>query len=179
MNAWWQALAERERRMLLAALAVVLVGVFYAAVWAPLQRGIAVRGERVSVLRGDLLWMRGASVRLLALRAQAALHPPGGAAPAASASASATLAVRVGASARALGLYDVFEVAAGGDAASTLQLQLKPLPFASLLSWLAALQAQGIHVSALHLQAAGAGQVQGRVILQRQDSTGAGSAGAG
>ena len=173
MNAWWQALAERERRMLLAALAVVLVGVFYAAVWAPLQRGIAVRSERVSVLRGDLLWMRGASVRLLALRAQAALHPSGGV-PAASASASATLAARVGASARALGLYDVFEVAAGGDAASTLQLQLKPLPFAGLLSWLAALQAQGIHVSALHLQAAGAGQVQGSVSLQRQDSTGAG-----
>lgn len=177
MNAWWQALAERERRMLLAALAVVLAGVFYAAVWAPLQRGIAVRGERVSVLRNDLLWMRGAAVRLLALRAQAALHAPTGAAPVASASASATLATLVGASARALGLYGVLAMPAGGDHSAALQLQLKPLPFASLLSWLAALQAQGIHVSALHLQAAGAGQVQGSVSLQRQDSTGAGSTG--
>ncbi|WP_276967780.1 type II secretion system protein GspM [Metallibacterium scheffleri] len=178
MNAWWQALAERERRMLLAALAVVLVGVFYAGVWAPLQRGVAARSERVAVLRSDLLWMRGAAVRLLALRAQAALRPAAGA-PAAGASTATTLAASVTASARAQGLYAVLEVRAGGDRSATLQLNLKPLPFASLLPWLAALQAQGIHISALHLQAAGAGQVQGSVSLQRQDSTGADSASAG
>ena len=173
MNAWWQALAERERRMLLAALAVVLAGVFYAAVWAPLQRGIAVRGERVSVLRNDLLWMRGAAVRLIALRAQAALQPAGGT-PAASASTSTSLAASVTASARAQGLAGVLEVPAGSDQSATLRLNLEPLPFASLLPWLAALQAQGIHVSALHLQAAGAGQVQGSVTLQRRDSGSAG-----
>ena len=168
MNAWWQALAERERRMLLAALAVVLIGVFYAGVWAPLQRGVAARSERVAVLRSDLLWMRGAAVRLLALRAQAALQPAAGA------STAATLAASVTASARAQGLYGVLEVRAGGDRSTTLQLNLKPLPFASLLPWLAALQAQGIHISALHLQAAGAGQVQGSVSLQRRDSGSAG-----
>ena len=159
MNAWWQALAERERRMLLAAVAVVLAGVFYAGIWAPLQRGVAGRSERVTVLRSDLLWMRGAAVRLIALRAQAALQPAGGAPTA---------------SARAQGLAGVLEVPAGSDQSATLRLNLEPLPFASLLPWLAALQAQGIHVSALHLQAAGAGQVQGSVTLQRRDSGSAG-----
>ena len=173
MNAWWQALAERERRLVMAAAAVLIVGLFYAVVWAPLQRGITLRSERVTVLRNDLTWMRGAAVRLIALRAQAALQPAGGA-PAASASTSTSLAASVSASARAQGLAGVLEVPASSDQSDTLRLNLEPLSFASLLPWLAALQAQGIHVSALHLQAAGAGRVRGSVTLQRRDSGSAG-----
>ena len=58
-----------------------------------------------------------------------------------------------------------------------LTLDLQPLPFATLLPWLAALQAQGIDVRSLDLQAAGEGMVRGRIELARAAAEDDGSKG--
>lgn len=165
LNAWWNGLAQRERRMMLAGAVVLSLGLFYGLVWAPLQRGITLRSERVTALRDDLKWMRGAAVRLAALRAQQRMHPPPAATPAGS--SSATLAERVAVSARTRGLAGVEIPAGESGSGDALKLVLKPVPFATLMPWLASLQAQGIQVPAFKLQAAGAGMVQGEVELAR------------
>ena len=48
MSAWWSNLAERERRLVLLAAAVLAMGLFYGLLWAPLQRGVALRSQRVA-----------------------------------------------------------------------------------------------------------------------------------
>ncbi len=161
MSAWWSSLAERERRLLLLAAAVLATGLFYGLLWAPLQRGVALRSQRVAALRADLAWMRGAAVQLVSLRAQAA--PPAAGAAVAS---DAPLARQVADSARAAGLSTVIELPAGA-ARGPLQIALRPVSFATLMPWLAGLRGQGVVVDALQLDAAGAGRVQGQVTLDR------------
>ena len=159
MNAWWSNLAERERRLVLLAAAVLATGLFYGLLWAPLQRGVALRSQRVVALRADLAWMRGAAVQLMSLRAQAAP-------PAATVAPDAPLARQVADSARAAGLSAVIELPAGA-AQGPLQITLRPVSFATLMPWLAGLRAQGVVVDGLQLDAAGAGRVQGQVSLDR------------
>ena len=170
MKAWWSALAERERRLVLLAATVLVVGLFYGALWAPLQRGVAVRRERVAVLRGDLAWMRNAAAQLLLLRAQPSQVPAAGG----TAAPGATLAIRIRRSAHRAGLPVGISGLAGtghGAVAATLA----PARFAEVMRWLAALQAQGIAVRGLALDGAGAGQVQGRVELAVMQRTATGA----
>ena len=161
MNAWWSNLADRERRLLLLAAAVLAAGLFYGLLWAPLQRGVALRGQRVAAQRADLAWMRGAAVQLASLRAQAA--PPAAGVAVAS---DVPLARQVADSARDAGLSAVIELPAGA-ARGPLRIALRPVSFATLMPWLAGLRAQGVAVGALQLDAAGAGRVQGQVTLDR------------
>lgn len=170
MKDWWPQRPERERRLLLIGGAVLLAGLFYGLLWAPLQRAVHVRSERVSALRADLQWMRGAAVQLLALRAQSA---PAGAA--AALSPDTPLASAVADAARAAALANVIKATDAGK--NRLTLDLQPLPFATLLPWLAALQAQGIDVRSLDLQAAGEGMVRGRIELARTAAEGDGGQG--
>ena len=160
MKAWWRALAERERRLVLLAATVLALGLFYGALWAPLQRGVALRRERVAVLRGDLAWMRSAAAQLLLLRAQSSQVPAAGG-PVAPA---ATLAIQVQRSAHRAGLPVAVEGSPGAGR-EAVAATLAPAPFADVMRWLAALQAQGIAVRALALDGAGAGQVRGRIEL--------------
>ena len=120
MSAWWSSLAERERRLLLLAAAVLATGLFYGLLWAPLQRGVALRSQRVAALRADLAWMRSAAVRLVSLRAQAA-PPAAGAAVA----PDAPLARQVADSARAAGLSAVIELPAGAAHPSEVRAQCR------------------------------------------------------
>lgn len=163
LTVWWSGLAERERRFVLAGATVFLVGLFYGLVWAPLQRGIALRSERVATLRDDLTWMRGAAIQLAVLRARKGMQPTQAMTPAGS--SSGTMAERVRVSARTQGIAVVVETPAGDGNGAMLKLGLKSVPFATLMPWLASLQTQGVQVTGFRLQAAGAGMVRGDVEL--------------
>ncbi len=163
MRAWWEARSARERPLLVAGALVLGIGLGYGLLWAPLQRAVALRQARVDALRADLAWMRGAAVQLAALRTWGAPS-----APAQAAARDIPLARAVAASARGAGLGTVLELpAAAGTDAAALRIGLKPVPFATLMPWLAGLRAQGIETTALMLDAAGGGRVRGSLELRR------------
>lgn len=68
MQAWWENLQQRERRMLTggAILAALLLG--WSFIWYPLSRAHAELATRVAHQRDDLAWMRQAATQAGDLR---------------------------------------------------------------------------------------------------------------
>lgn len=58
MKQWWLNLAERERRILLAAGAVLLLVILYRGGWYPLQQHLQQSRNQVQQLQQQLNWMR-------------------------------------------------------------------------------------------------------------------------
>lgn len=59
LREWFTGLAPRERRLLLAAAAVVGAALFFLAVWEPLDRAVADMHERVEREHALAAWMAG------------------------------------------------------------------------------------------------------------------------
>lgn len=70
--AWWQALAERERRMLAAGALVVALLLGWAFVWHPLALARDELQARVARERVDLAWMQQTAGEVATLRAKGA-----------------------------------------------------------------------------------------------------------
>ncbi|MES1945620.1 General secretion pathway M protein [Salinisphaera sp. PC39] len=71
MNAlrqWFDGLARRERVMVLAAVAVAAIGLFYLGVWQPLDRAVADMRERVTHEQSLAAWMTGAAAEASELK---------------------------------------------------------------------------------------------------------------
>jgi len=70
--AWWQGLAERERRMLAVGAAVVALLLGWSFVWYPLAQARDSLQQRVARERTDLAWMQQTAGEFAALRSKGA-----------------------------------------------------------------------------------------------------------
>ncbi len=160
MNAWWTALAPRERRILvLGGIALVLI-LAWIAVWEPLVQGRSALRSDVARLSAEAVWMEQTSDEV---RRRARLEQRSPALP----SGGSSVLTLIEVSANAAGLRSALtRVQPEGEGA---RLILEAVSFDALMGWLAELeQRQGLQVSQLALEATEAtGQVSARLLLER------------
>jgi general secretion pathway protein M len=155
MRAWYENLAERERRLVLIG-AVVGVILLVFAIVLPLNRNIAQARQRVSVKQDDLAFIQSAAPQI-------ASAGPG---PTAVAS-NENLVVLVDSSARESGLgKSLSSTQPTGDRA--LRVRFERAPFDGLMAWLARIsQNHGIRVESAEIESAGeAGMVNAGLVLR-------------
>ena len=69
MKAWFESLAPREQRTVLAGTGVAVLVLVYLLVVEPVTQAFAERERRVDSLADQIEWMRGAAAEVAALRA--------------------------------------------------------------------------------------------------------------
>ncbi len=132
MRAWWEGLEMRERRVaLLAALALLLAGLFVLVIEPGLERRNALEGQLQS-LTDEQAWLE-AQAPIVRMRSQA-----DGATPAARSGGSPLGVVDV--SARAAGLGSALRRVRPLE--SAVEAELQGAPYAALMGWLATLEDQ-------------------------------------
>ena len=155
MRAWYENLAERERRMVLFGGAAAAILLLFAIV-LPLNRNIAQARQRVTVKQGDLVFIQSAAPQL------ASAGPATG-----GAATGENLVVLIDSSARESGL--------GKSLASTqptgekaLRVRFDRAPFDGLMAWLARLsQSHGVRVESAEIEFAGEpGMVNAGLVLK-------------
>jgi general secretion pathway protein M len=57
MKDWWDTLQSRERYMVLAAAAVVVLAIVYLAIWSPIATGRDNKQKRVEAKQETVIWM--------------------------------------------------------------------------------------------------------------------------
>ena len=155
MRAWYENLAERERRMVLLG-GVIAVVLLVLAVVLPLNRNIAQAQQRITVKQGDLSFIQSAVPQL------AAAGPGPGAV-----ATNENLVVLVDSSAREGGLgKSLASTQPTGDKA--LRVRFERAPFDGIMAWLARIsQNHGIRVETAEFEFAGeAGLVNAGLVLK-------------
>jgi type II secretory pathway component PulM len=155
MRAWYENLAERERRMVLLG-GVAAVVLLVLAVVLPLNRNIAQAQQRITVKQGDLSFIQSAVPQL------AAAGPGPGAV-----ATNENLVVLVDSSAREGGLgKSLASTQPTGDKA--LRVRFERAPFDGIMAWLARIsQNHGIRVETAEFEFAGeAGLVNAGLVLK-------------
>lgn len=158
MKRFWNSLARREQRFLLAGVAMLCLGAVYLFVWQPLMRDVALNGERVRMLRSDLAWMQAAATKMQQLRSQQA--------PQATPTHQVPLDTEVERSAYRLHLISA-RSRIKPDNSGSVSVYLPETQFSSLMRWVAMLDSQGIRVKQLELHKLGADRVSAVLVLQR------------
>ena len=69
MQKWWQDLDSRERQILILAGIVLVLVLYFSAVWYPIHSALDRAERRLESSRGDLLWMRTAAIEIQRLDA--------------------------------------------------------------------------------------------------------------
>lgn len=144
MQAWFQSLAERERRMVLfggiAALVLLIFGVIF-----PLGHSVSQANARVERKQADLAWMKGVGPQLAAAG-------PGATVP----STQESIIVVVDTSARDAGLGKAL-TSSEPSGQGGLRVRLEKAPFDIVVGWLARLSDRhGISVESATVDGAGA-----------------------
>lgn len=155
MRAWFENLAERERRLVLLG-AVVAAILLVLAIVLPLNRNIAQARQRVAVKQGDLAFIQSAAPQLAAAG-------PGFAAEV----NNENLVVLIDSSARESGLgKSLSSSQPTGDKA--LRVRFDRAPFDGLMAWLARIsQNHGIRVETAEIEFAGEpGLVNAGLVLR-------------
>lgn len=155
MRAWYENLAERERRMVLLG-AVAAAVLLILAVVLPLNRNIAQAQQRITVKQNDLSFIQSAAPQIAA-------SGPGPTAVA----TNENLVVLVDSSARESGLgKSLASTQPTGDKA--LRVRFDRAPFDGLMAWLARIsQSHGIRVETAEFEFAGeAGMVNAGLVLK-------------
>ena len=134
LRTWFNGLAERERRFVLAGAGACLVLLALAA-WLPFERRLAQLELRVQTRQADLAWVRSVAPQLGALRR----------ASTAGADSGGSLVALTDSVARASGIARSLSSQPGGD--GTLSVRLEQVAFDALLSWAGELvQHHGVRV---------------------------------
>jgi type II secretory pathway component PulM len=154
MQLSWNALSERERRLVMMG-AVLGVLVLLFGILLPIDHNVSRAHARIGQKQMDLAWMRSVAPELAALP-QA--HSPVG---------QESLIVIVDRSARESGLGSAL---AGSEpsTAGGLQVRMEKAPFDALVGWLARLaQQNGLRVDGATIDNAGApGMVNAAIVLR-------------
>jgi type II secretory pathway component PulM len=152
--AWFQSLAERERRFVLggalAVAAALLVGLI------ALDRSVAHAHVRLARKQSELAWMRSVAPQLAAAAPSAAVP-----------ATQQSLIVVIDAAARESGLSRSL-ASSEPSPQGGLRVQLERAPFDMLVGWLARLSEQrGIRVDSATIESAGApGLVNAGIVLE-------------
>ena len=156
MNAWWEGLAPRERRITVFALLVASLAVLFLFGIEPALERRAALGAQLQTLVNDQAWME-AQAPAVAARAMAGVTrvpatPRGGSSP---------LAV-VDASARAAGLGSALRRVRPLE--TSVEAELEGAPYTALVRWLGALEGRhGLRIASLGIDR---GAEPGRVNAQ-------------
>jgi general secretion pathway protein M len=154
MRAWFENLAERERRMV--AIGAIVVGVLLlSALLLSLNRSVTGARARVAAKQGDLTFIQAAMPELAAAG-------PGG-----DAATGESLVVLIDGSARESGLGKSLS-SSQPTPDKGLRIRLDKVPFDALVAWLARLaQSHGVHVESAEIESAGeAGLVNAGLVLK-------------
>ncbi len=158
MNAWWQSLAPRDRRMLQIGSALVVAMLFWALLFEPLQTSRSALVGSVAQAEADLVYMQAASQQLASLHSggSASVFERGGRSLLALADASAREAQLANA------LKRVEPVSAG-----RVSVWLEAASFDATANWLEQLhQRYGVRSEDFSIsRGAGTGLVDVRVVL--------------
>jgi general secretion pathway protein M len=152
--AWFQSLAERERRFVLAGVLAIAVALLVGLI--ALDRSVAHAHARLVRKQADLTWMLGIAPQLAA------------AAPTATVPTSQrSLIVVIDDAAREAGLSTSL-TSSEPSGPSGLRVRLDKAPFDTVVGWLARLSEQrGIRVSSATIDSAGApGLVNAGIVLE-------------
>jgi type II secretory pathway component PulM len=154
VNAWFENLTERDRRIVLLG-AITAAAILLIALILPLQRSVAATAQRVERKRSDLAWMRSAAPQILA--AGPAQSVP---------TTQESLIVVIDRTAHESGLGAALSSSQpNGDGA--LRVRLDKAPFDLVVAWLARLAEQNaIHVESATIDAGGAGLVNAGLVLR-------------
>jgi general secretion pathway protein M len=160
MRAWFERLDPRERLLVTAGAAVLLLLLVYALAWAPLRSAYRSMQENVTDQRETAAWMQESAQRLLQLKGRRG--------PAAQGLGGQSLLALADSSARADGLGDVLR-RVEPDGSDSVKVWMDGASFDQLLRWLGNLDTRyGINIDAVTMErAAGmAGRVNIRLTLQ-------------
>jgi general secretion pathway protein M len=160
MNAWWQGLSERDRRILIIGGALAALLLIYALAWLPLQRSRETLRLQAAATDASLRWMQAAAPEVARLRGSAVQAAP---------SDGRSLLARVDAGARAAGLGNaLLRVEPTGEGA--VRLSFQQAGFDPLMAWLEEFaRSEGVRVTELGVQSTGAtGQVDARIALEER-----------
>ena len=128
---YWRGLAARERAVLALGGVVAALLLFYALLWAPLQRDLERLRAGVPKTYEQLQWMRAQATRIKQLRSTAATAVPRGG-----------LLSFVEQSAQSYNIHQSIK-RVEPDGANSVRLAIDGVEFNSLLQWLVNLQNQG------------------------------------
>ena len=160
MREWFESLQERERLFVAAAGVVLVLAVFYLAIWMPLERG------QENAARGVETW-RSALADLRAMRADL---PAAGAANGAPAGLNQSLVVIVDNTLRSRNLYSSLQ-RSSPTPGNGIRLEFESVAFDDLVLWLGDLSRDyGLQVQSGSFSASArdaAGRVNATLILER------------
>jgi len=129
-RAWYEILAERERRLVLVAGGFVAIALLWLLLVLPLHTITAKRAARVEKKTADLVWMRSMAPQVAAARSSGSTT-----------SSNESLVVLIDRTARQAGLgSSLRDQSPNGQ--HSLRLRLESASFDSLVAWLALLQQQ-------------------------------------
>ena len=154
LSDWFNALSERERRMVLAALAAAIV-VLLVAVLLPFERRVSSLAAQVATKQADLEWLKSVAPQLAGLRATTST---GGN------ESLVALADRV---ARETGVARQLKSLPSDSGG--LNVRMDQIPFDALVNWAGALtQRNGVHVVSATIDSGTvAGSVSATLVLQK------------
>ncbi len=158
MKAWWEGLAENERRMMLIGGAVLTVALLYAIVWLPLQNHHEKLQQQVADQRETLEWMRTHAAEVRSLQAtRPKVRPVSG----------QSLLGMIDRTARSAKLSDAVK-RIQPDGSKAVRVWLEGAPFDVLSRWLGQLeQRHGIQIQSLNIERnESLGRVTARLTLE-------------
>lgn len=137
MKEWWQSLTLRERQLVIVCGILCGIAFLYWVIWAPVQAGFDLTRKQVAGLEQQLRWMRQQAPLV------AQLKQPG------TTTANDDITTILNTSSRASHI-NLKRIRPQGK---TVQIELEPIAFGSLLNWLNTLsQQQRITVRTIELQ---------------------------
>jgi general secretion pathway protein M len=165
MKDWFIALAPRERLMLGAMAAFIVLAVLYLGVWEPLHAGVARLRQQVTQQRELVGWLNDTAPEIRALRS--ATHRS-----AAAGKKDKSLLTVVDKTSKAAGMAGMLKrIQPEGN--SAVQVWVSDATFDDMLGWLYRLQNRyGIAVKTVNVDPADQiGQVNGRLRLSRKSGS--------
>lgn len=162
MKNWFLGLAPRERAMVTAGAAVLLLLVLYLMLWEPLDSRVKGLREGLDSQQGTLAWMQGASQEVRQLR---------GTGGRTAGNDNRSLLTIVDQSARASGIKQALQ-RMEPDGSTGVRLWLATTPFDRLIGWLGQLEHDyGIVATAVSMEPKEpVGTVEARITLERGGS---------
>ena len=157
---WYQGLQQRERQLVLAASAVIIITLLYLIIWEPIHQGIEEQTQKYQTQIDILDWMQTAAAEVRTLQASGAAKKQ------TNSSQPVTLLVENSAATAGLKPY-LSKLESTSEKGA--RITIDTASFDQLLLWLSTLQSQyGITVSSANLDRnATPGAVNARMTLNR------------
>ena len=157
---WYHGLQQRERQLVLAASAVIVITLLYLTIWEPIHKGVEVQTQKYQTHIDILDWMQVAATEVRTLQASGAARRQ--------TNSSQPVSLLVEKSAATAGLKPYLrKLESTSDKGA--RVTIDDASFDQVLLWLSTLQTQyGISVSSANFDRADkAGAINARMTLDR------------